>query len=61
MIRSPRMIERANRIKAEKRKQFVIKWLVTPLAVILFILAVGYVGEQDRQTEMLERGYNVQN
>lgn len=51
---------RAQRIRTQKRNAFIKKWIVTPILIILFILAVGYVGEQDRQTELLEQGYTLQ-
>lgn len=51
---------RASRIRRQKKINFVKKWIVTPILIVLFILALGIVGENDRQTEMLEQGYTLQ-
>jgi hypothetical protein len=51
---------RAARIRRQRKINFVKKWILTPLAIVLFILALGIVGENDRQTEMLEQGYTIQ-
>jgi hypothetical protein len=56
---TPYTSQRLERIKQQKRTALKNK-ILTVLAIAFFILAIGYVGEQDRQTELLEQGYTLQ-
>ena len=50
---------RSERIKRQKRTALKNK-ILTVVAVAVFILAIGYVGEQDRQYEMISNGYTAE-
>lgn len=54
------MIERNRQAKRSERVATLARRIAGTLAVIVLILAIGYIGEQDRQYELLNAGYTLE-
>lgn len=48
--------ERNRKAKRSERVATLKRRTLTAVAIIFFILAIGYVGEQDRQYELISNG-----
>lgn len=61
--KSKAVTERAERIRRQKKILFysgIIRNIAVIGAVLFFIAVLGYVGEQDRQMELLNAGYTLE-
>lgn len=52
--------ERNRKAKRAERLATLKRWTLTALAIAFFILAIGYVGEQDRQDYLINHGYTAE-
>ena len=52
--------ERIRKAKRAERLATLTRRTLTTLAIIFFIVAIGYVGEQDRQYELINNGYTAE-
>lgn len=51
------MTERNRKAKRSERVATLARRIAGTLAVIVLVLAIGYLGNQDRQYELLNAGY----
>lgn len=52
--------QRNRKAKRAERLATLKRWTLTALAITFFILAIGYVGEQDRQDYLINHGYTAE-
>ena len=52
--------ERTSKAKRAERLATLKRRTLATLAIIFFILAFGFVGEQDRQYELINNGYTAE-
>lgn len=52
--------ERNRKAKRSERVARLKRYALTAVTIAFFILAIGYVGEQDRQYEMISNGYTAE-